>query len=106
MTPQQIVEAMIIIAAGVVRDNSTGVDDLSNGYYVTRSKVEALGLLSGLDDGETIMILEHQINELTQTNRKITDRVLELERANSTLKQRCLSLEAENEKIKSDYCGF
>lgn len=106
MTPQKLVDAMIMIAEAAVSEHTNRNSDYC-GMSMNRAKEDAIKLLSDeCDSGEAIMILEHQISELTQANRNLTTRIGELVGANSTLKQRCLALEVENEQIKKDYCGF
>lgn len=105
MTPQKLVDAMVMIAKACVYDHESNSGSV--GFYTDRATEDSIKLLSDeCDSGEAIMILEHQISELTQANRNLTTRIGELVGANSTLKQRCLALEVENEQIKKDYCGF
>jgi len=89
MTPQKLIEAMVMIAEAAVDEHTNRNSDYG-GVSMMRAKEDAIKLLQESDE-ETIMVLEHRINQLTEENHILRKRITELNDVNKTLKLRALT---------------
>jgi len=111
MTPQQTVEAMVMIAEAAVSKHTNRNSDYG-GMSMNRAKEDAIKLLRGPGAHDITQAIhgfaddEVTIEKLTQENSNLIERNEALLESNRDLKQRMVVLAEENEKIKRDYCGF
>ena len=105
MTPQKLIEAMVMIAEAAVDEHTNRNSDYG-GVSIMRAKEDAIKLLQESYEASDLVIAEHENRRLLEENGDLNHRIDSLLESNRDLKQRLVVLTKENEKLKRDYCGF
>ena len=105
MTPQKLIEAMVMIAEAAVDEHTNRNSDYG-GVSMMRAKEDAIKLLQESDEASDLVIAEHENRKFLEENSNLINRNQALLESNRDLKQRLVALAEENERLKKDYCGF